>query len=177
MLRRSFTAGLTGLWLPSRAKAETKIVSDPFGLGIASGCPMPESVVLWTRLMAENGFGERLAGPVVVDWAIAEDDAMRKVVRTGKATAEAQWAHSIHVVANGLRPARPYWYRFAARGAESPIGRTKTAPALADPLATLRFAFASCQQYQQGYFTPFRHMAEEDADFVVHLGDYIYEKS
>ena len=177
MLRRSFTAGLAGFWLPSIAKAAPRMASDPFGLGIASGCPTPESVVLWTRLVAENGFGERLAEPVVVDWAIAEDDAMRKVVRTGQATAEARWAHSIHVVANGLRPARPYWYRFAVRGAESPIGRTKTAPAAADPLAKLRFAFASCQQYEQGYFTPFRHMAAEDADFVVHLGDYIYEKS
>ena len=144
MLRRSFTAGLAGLWLPSIARAEPRMARDPFGLGIASGCPTPESVVLWTRLVAEDGFGERLAGPVVVDWAIAEDDAMRKVVRTGKATAEARWAHSIHVLANGLRPARPYWYRFAVRGAESPIGRTKTAPAAADLYAALKSKAAVC---------------------------------
>ena len=77
----------------------------------------------------------------------------------------------------GLKPGRPYWYRFAVRGVASPVGRTRTAPAESERLSRLRFVFASCQQYEQGYYTAFRHMAAEDADLVVHLGDYIYEMS
>jgi alkaline phosphatase D len=100
---------------------------------------------------------------------------MQRVVASGQALAEARWAHSVHVEVQGLRPNRPYWYRFTAGGAASPVGRTRTAPAEGERLARLRFAFASCQQYEHGYYSAFRHMAAEDADVVVHLGDYIYE--
>jgi alkaline phosphatase D len=177
MLCRSFVAGLSGLWLPSAARAAPPLAADPFALGVASGRPTPASVVLWTRVMPEGERGERLVAPVRVDWAIAEDEAMRRVVGTGQAVAEAQWAHSVHVEVGGLKPGRPYWYRFAVRGVASPVGRTRTAPAESERLSHLRFVFASCQQYEQGYYTAFRHMATEDADLVVHLGDYIYEMS
>jgi alkaline phosphatase D len=177
MLRRSFVAGLGGLWLPATARAEPPLAANPFALGIASGQPRPDSVVLWTRLMAEGNHGERLIAPIPVDWMIAEDEGMRRVVGSGQAFAEARWAHSVHVEVQGLRPNRPYWYRFTARGTPSPIGRTRTAPADSERLARLRFVFASCQQYEQGFYTAFRHMAVEEADFVVHLGDYIYEAS
>jgi len=177
MLRRSFVAGLGGLWLPSAVRAEVSLAADPFALGVASGRPTPDSVVLWTRLMPAGQFGERLGPAMTVDWAIAEDEAMRRIVQTGQAMAEPDWAHSVHVEVGGLKPGRPYWYRFTVAGKASPVGRTRTAPASTERLQALRFAFASCQQYEQGYYTAFRHMAAEDIAVVVHLGDYIYEMS
>ena len=177
MLRRSFVAGMGGLWLPTAARAEPKLAANPFTLGVASGRPKAQSIVLWTRLMAERESGERLVAPVPVDWAVAEDEAMQHIIGRGQAIAEAQWAHSVHVEVQGLKPGRPYWYRFAVRGTPSPVGRTRTAPVESERLTRLRFAFASCQQYEQGFYSAFRHMAAEDADFVVHLGDYIYEIS
>ena len=175
MLRRSFVAGSVGLWLPAAARAEPKLAANPFALGVASGRPRSQSIVLWTRLMAEGERSRRLIAPVPVGWTIAEDEAMQRVVASGQATAEARWAHSVHVEVQGLRPNRPYWYRFTAEGAASPVGRTRTVPAESERVARLRFAFASCQQYEQGYYTAFRHMAAEDIDVVLHLGDYIYE--
>ena len=181
MLRRSFVAGLGGLWLPSAVRADTPppapLAADPFALGVASGRPAPDPVVLWTRLMPAGEPGERLGPAMTVGWAIAEDEAMRRVVQSGQATAEAAWAHSVHVEAGGLKPGRPYWYRFTVAGKASPVGRTRTTPAANERLPALRFAFASCQQYEQGYYTAFRHMAAEDLAAVVHLGDYIYEMS
>ena len=175
MLRRAFVAGLSGLWLPAAARARPRLAANPFALGVASGRPRPESIVLWTRLMAEGERSGRLIEPVPVGWTIAEDEAMQRVAASGQAIAEALWAHSVHVEVQGLRPNRPYWYRFTAEGAASPLGRTRTAPAESERLARLRFAFASCQQYEQGYYTAFRRMAAEDIDVVLHLGDYIYE--
>ncbi|TAJ88067.1 alkaline phosphatase D family protein [Reyranella sp.] len=182
MHRRSFVAGMGaagigGLWLPAAARAELPLADDPFALGVASGRPMPGSVVLWTRLIAAGEPGEQLSAPIPVDWAIAEDEAMQRIVGRGQAIAEARWAHSVHVEAGDLKPSRPYWYRFTVRGKASPVARTRTAPDASERLAALRFVFASCQQYEQGYYTAFRHMAAEDAAFVLHLGDYIYEKS
>ena len=176
MQRRSFVAGLGTLWLPSLARADAPLAPQPFALGVASGRPTPGSIVLWTRLMAAER-SERLGAPISVDWAIAEDEAMRRIVHSGQAIAEARWAHSVHVEVGGLKPGRHYWYRFTVRGVASPVGRTKTAPELTERLAALNFAFASCQQYEQGYYTAFHHMAADDIDLVVHLGDYIYDSS
>ena len=100
---------------------------------------------------------------------------MRRIVRQGRATAAAEAAHSVHVEVEGLDPDRWYWYRFRAGDATSPIGRTKTLPRSGADVNRLRFAFASCQHYEAGYFTAYRHMATEDLDVVFHLGDYIYE--
>ncbi|HZY55994.1 MAG TPA: alkaline phosphatase D family protein [Reyranella sp.] len=161
MLRRSFLVGMGGLAVPALAQGQ------PFPLGIASGCPRPTSIVLWTRLTAP--------GPVA--WAIAEDEGMRRVVRNGTATAEERWANSVHVDVEGLRPGRHYWYRFTANGEASPVGRTRTAPAPTDKPQALRFAIASCAQYEQGYFAAYRHMAAEELDAVLFVGDYIYEMS
>ncbi len=158
MHRRSFVAGmgatgLGGLWLPAAARAEPPLAAEPFALGVASGRPMPGSVVLWTRLIAAGEPGEQLSAPIPVDWAIAEDEAMQRIVGRGQAIAEARWAHSVHVEAGGLKPSRPYWYRFTVRGKASPVARTRTAPDASERLAALRFVFASCQQYEQGYYT------------------------
>lgn len=176
MHRRSFVAGLGALWLPSLARAEAPLAENPFGLGVASGYPRSQSVVLWTRLLAAQPT-EPLAGTFAVDWAIAEDERLQRVVRRGQATAEPRWGHSVHVEVDGLKPGRPYWYRFAVHGKESPVGRTLTAPAANERVSLLRFAFASCQQFEQGYYAALRHMAGEELNAVLFLGDYIYEIS
>lgn len=163
------------------AWAEPRFPDNPFTLGVASGEPLPDSVILWTRLAPDatapdgNGGMPRLNVPV--GWQIAEDPAFRRVVRAGIAHATPQLAHSVHVDVRGLRPDRVYWYRFRAGQHVSATGRTRTAPRPDAALASLSFAFASCQNLPEGHFTALRHLAEEDLDFVVHLGDYIYEGS
>lgn len=151
----------------------------PFKLGVASGDPLPDGVVLWTRLapqpLAEGGHGGMPDARVPVQWEVAEDERFRRVVQRGTASAYPELAHSVHVELTGLKPDRWYYYRFRARGAISPVGRTKTTPAYGAAVDRLRFAFASCQRYTDGYFTAYEHMAQEDLDLVVHLGDYIYE--
>jgi alkaline phosphatase D len=177
MKRRSFVAGLgSALWLPSLARAAAPLPPDPFGLGVASGRPQPTAVVLWTRLMAADP-ADRLDGTIPVGWSIAEDEQMQKVVRSGEEAAEPRWGHSVHVDVDGLQPNRHYWYRFTVQGKASPVGRTRTAPEPTDPTATLRFSFASCQQYEQGFYSAQRAVAEEELNAVMFVGDYIYETS
>lgn len=177
--RRAFLAGglaLIGAGALSRVQARPRWDASPFSLGVASGDPSEDGVVLWTRLAPDplNG-GGMVPGAVEVTWEIAEDDAMRRIVKSGRAAATADWAHAVHVEADGLQPHREYWYRFHAGAATSPIGRTRTLPRSKDDVDRLRFAFASCQHYETGFFTAYRHMATEDLDLVFHLGDYIYE--
>ena len=149
----------------------------PFTLGVASGDPLPDAVVLWTRLAPAplEPFGGMEHVNVPVRWEVALDERFRDVVRRGTALARPEYGHSVHVDVRGLRPGREYFYRFAYRTEESPVGRTKTAPASSAAPAALAFAFASCQAYPDGFYTAYRHMADEDLDFVVHLGDYLYE--
>ena len=110
-----------------------------------------------------------------MSWDVATDDTMRNVVRTGLVEADRRFAYSVHVEVGGLEPGRPYWYRFTALGQQSPIGRTKTAPAPRAEPERMRLAFASCSNWEMGYFSAYRHMAEENPDLVIFLGDYIYE--
>lgn len=112
---------------------------------------------------------------VEVAWEIAEDEQMAKVVKKGRVTANADWAHSVHVEVNGLKPDRWYWYQFKAGNEISPKGRTRTMPGNDVTPEALRFAFVSCNHYETGYFTAFDHLSREGLDLVVHLGDYIYE--
>ncbi|HEU0058824.1 MAG TPA: alkaline phosphatase D family protein [Hyphomicrobiaceae bacterium] len=153
---------------------------DPFSLGVAAGEPSPDGFVLWTRLarepLAADGFGG-LSEPVLVLWEVAGDEGMRQVVRQGRVEAQRRSAHSVHVEVTGLEPNRPYWYRFTALGEQSPIGRARTTPAPADRLERFRFAFASCSNWQVGYFSAYRHMVDEQPDLVLFLGDYIYEST
>ncbi|MBT3766121.1 MAG: alkaline phosphatase [Rhodospirillaceae bacterium] len=148
----------------------------PFTLGVASGDPFPDSVVLWTRLAPDplNG-GGMLPKPQNVHWEMATDSGFKKIVQTGKTVAHPAWAHSVHVDVKGLQPGRSYWYRFHTAKFTSPIGRTRTAPSPFSKPEQVRFAFASCQNYEQGYYTAHRHMSRENLDFVLFLGDYIYE--
>jgi alkaline phosphatase D len=134
-------------------------------------------VVLWTRLAPEPlvpGGGMPTA-PVEVAWELASDDAFRHVERRGSGYATPDWAHSVHVEATGLTPARDYWYRFTSGGERSVVGRTRTAPARGETPAELKLAVASCQHYEQGHYAAYRAMAAENLDLVVHVGDYIYE--
>ncbi|GAA1863034.1 alkaline phosphatase D family protein [Asanoa iriomotensis] len=169
----------TGAFVSSRPHKEPRFQTDPFSLGVASGDPLPDGVVLWTRLapdpLAPDGLGGMPPTPVRVRWQVATDERFRHVVRYGYVETSPELAHSVHAEVHGLAPGRGYFYRFAAGNAESPVGRTRTAPAVGDPVGRLRFAFASCQAWQDGFYTAYRHMAAEDLDFVVHLGDYIYE--
>lgn len=152
-----------------------------FPLGVASGYPGPEGIVLWTRLapepLAPDGTGGMPDRAVSVVWEVAEDPRFERVARRGDALAEARWAHSLHVEVVGLRPGRDYWYRFLFEGQSSAVGHARTAPAPDTAPERLRFAHASCQHYEQGWFTAHRHMAAEDLDLVAFLGDYIYESS
>ncbi len=148
----------------------------PFTLGVTSGDPLPDSVVLWTRLAPDPLHGGGMPPvPVPVQWEISTDERFRSVARRGTAQATPEWGHAVHAEVQGLLPERWYWYRFRAGSEVSPVGRTRTAAAPQAPAQRFRFAFASCQMYEHGYYTAFRHMAEEDLDLVVHLGDYIYE--
>jgi alkaline phosphatase D len=162
-----------------RAIAAPRFSDYPFKLGVASGDPRPDGVVLWTRLapkpQAEGGRGGMPRQNVAVRWEVATDEKFRRVVQRGTAVARPELGHSVHVEVRGLAPRRPYFYRFKAGSETSPVGRTKTTPPLGAYTSRLSFAFASCQQYEHGYFGAYRRMAREDLDLVVHLGDYIYE--
>lgn len=155
-----------------------RFAANPFSLGIASGDPLPNGVVLWTRLAPDPLHGGGMPPePVTVLWQLAADESMRRVVKQGTAVALPELAHSVHVEVDGLEPDRWYWYRFRAGSFTSPVGRTRTAPAPGARVERFRFAFASCQNWQDGYYGAYQHMAKEDLDLVVHLGDYIYESA
>ena len=181
MLR--LTGALAGMaaaaqFTPAPATAAPRYSDNPFTLGVASGEPLPDGVVLWTRLapvpLAEDGLGGMPPSDVAVRWEVAEDPGMRRVVRRGSAAAKRDFAHSVHVEVTGLRPGREYWYRFRSGGELSAVGRTKTAPP-AGSLTPMTLAFATCQSWSDGFYTAYRHLADQDLDLVAHLGDYIYE--
>jgi len=156
----------------------------PFTLGVASGEPLPDGVIIWTRLAPDplSRTPDRPGGmpdeSVLVRWQVAEDEAFTRVAAEGRAVANQAWAHSVHVRVSGLRPGTEYFYRFGVgepfENTASPVGRTKTAPAR-DAETPVRFGMVSCQRYEHGYYTAYRHLAAERPDLVVHLGDYIYE--
>jgi alkaline phosphatase D len=171
--RRRFLKTLGALAVSTRVHGQARFASYPFTLGVASGYPTPESVILWTRLAGSSLDSQAIP----VRWEIFGDEALRRPVFSGEQTADPAWAHSVHVEVPGLKPERWYWYRFSAGDAQSPVGRTRTAAAAGAPAPRLRFAFASCQQYEQGYFGAYRHIAADAPDLVAFLGDYIYESS
>ena len=158
------------------ALAQPALTRYPFTLGVASGDPLPDGVVLWTRLAPDplNGGGMPMVN-VPVRWEIAHDDRFARIAGSGTATARPELGHSVHVEAAGLEAGREYFYRFHAGGDTSSVGRTRTAPAAGAPIDRLRFAVCGCSHFETGYFTAFRHLAAESFDFVFHTGDYIYE--
>jgi alkaline phosphatase D len=168
MNRREFILAFGAL--PAlRGERQFRLRSNPFTLGVASGDPTPGGVVLWTRLSGVNQ--QRVA----VNWEIAEDDRFRRIAKKGSSLALPEFGHSVHAEVAGLQAGRDYWYRFMTGGEVSPVGKTRTARTAAGTGNPFRFAFVSCQNYEHGYYTAYRHLAAEDLDVVVHLGDYIYE--
>ncbi len=140
-----------------------------FKYGVASGDPTSDRVVLWTR------YGSRAQGPAELRWTLAKDPDFQSVVGSGSVMATAEADFTAQVDVGGLEPATHYWYRFESHeGHVSPTGRTKT-------LATkdvdhVRFGVVSCAKFNAGFFNGYARMAErDDLDFVLHLGDYIYE--
>ena len=163
-------------WLPRSAWSGVNFRADPFALGVASGSPTHDSVVLWTRLVFGTASdAPPSAGPATVRWEVADDDKFKRIARTGQAQAVPELAHSVHAEVAGLAPDRWYFYRFMAGAAVSPVGRTRTLPGADAAVARLRLGYASCQKWEDGYFTAWRHMLAENLDAVLFLGDYIYE--
>lgn len=162
---------------PTAAAPPPKV--DPFTLGIASGDPWPDGFVIWTRLapdpLADNGMGGMPERDYRVQWQVATDERFRRVVASGSVRAEARDGHSVHVEVKGLEPGREYYYRFRQNRWLSPVGRALTAPAPGAEIAALSMAVASCSQFEHGYFTAYRRLAEDRPDLVLHLGDYLYE--
>ncbi|UWZ34720.1 alkaline phosphatase D family protein [Dactylosporangium roseum] len=162
------------------SRPSPKLPDEVFALGVASGDPLPEAVVIWTRLAPDplrlDGTGGMPPETFPVDWEIAEDELFQKVVHRGTWPATADDAHSVHVDVRGLRAGREYYYRFRAGGQISPAGRTRTAPVPGSRPARVRFATASCQRFTDGYYTAYQDMLRYDPDLVFHLGDYFYEK-
>jgi alkaline phosphatase D len=178
-LLRAAALGACGfLGAPRARAARMRFRDDPFKLGVASGAPRATSVLLWTRLAPRPLEGGGMDPQACeVRWQVAADERFRRVLREGEALAEPGRGHAVHVEVDGLEPGREYHYRFTAGGATSPAGRTRTAPAPGRGDDRLRLAFASCQQYEQGYYGAHRHLAAEGVDLVAFLGDYIYESS
>src|SRR4051794_32808606 len=136
-----------------------------FEHGVASGDPLADGIVLWTRAPDQAS----------VRWVLARDPDLRDVVQQGTSPVAAARDHTVHVDVRGLEPATTYWYAFEAGGERSPVARTRTLAA--DP-GRVRFAMCSCAKFNAGFFNAYARMAEhEDLDFVLHLGDYIYEPS
>jgi len=161
----------------STTRAAARLAGDPFTLGVASGDPLADRVVLWTRLavdpLATDGAGGMATDTLDVEWEVAADDGFARVVRSGVATAEPDHGHAVHVDVDGLDPATEYHYRFRVGEYTSPPGRTRTLP----DGSPARFALAvvNCQWLETGAYGAYRNLLDEDVDLVVHLGDYIYE--
>ncbi len=182
--RRNFLAAASALavWpLVSQntfgiVRRAAKLADYPFQLGVASGDPLTSGVVLWTRLAPKPIAGGGMPDEALeVAWELADDEAFSRVVQKGTHVTTTADAHSVHVEVAGLAPDRWYFYRFHAAGETSPVGRTRTAPALDAVPDQLKFAFASCQHYETGFYPAYEAMLKDNLDLVVHLGDYIYE--
>ncbi len=168
-----FCAGVPNVW---RVTGRPKLADNPFTLGVASGDPTSDSCVIWTRLapdpLAPQGGMPGLRA--VIGWEVAHDEGFGNVVRQGRYTCAPELGFSAHVDVQGLEPDRWYFYRFTMADGASPVGRLRTTPRAGDA-QPLDFAFVSCNHWEQGLFTAYGHLAEEDLDLVAHLGDYIYE--
>jgi alkaline phosphatase D len=156
-------------------KKLTEIVSPyyqeadkPFYHGVASGDPLADRVIIWTRVTPENSVSE-----IKTKWEIAENEAFQPVLKKGTVTTSPEHDYTVKVDVDGLQPNRSYYYRFMAFDKTSPVGRTKTLPV--GSVDSLKFAVVSCSNWQHGYFNAYERIAEKSVDVVLHLGDYIYE--
>lgn len=177
--RRLFVAAapLTLIGAPSILRAQSLFKTFPFALGIASGDPSPDGFVIWTRIAPDpfDLHGGMVMAPMDVEWEVASDDRFATIVAKGTTVARPEVAHAVHVEVAGLQPNRPYWYRFTTGGERSFSGRARTLPAAGAAMDKLKFGVVGCQNYEDGYFGAYNHLAREELDFVFHYGDYIYE--
>ncbi len=165
-------APLAAAWPAGAAEAPA------FLHGVASGDPLPDGILLWTRVTPteEATPGSGLGPDVEVAWTVAKDKAFTTVVAKGSVTATAASDHTVKADVRGLAPATDYWFRFSAGGTDSPAARTRTAPAADAAVTNLRFGVVSCANWEAGWFSSYRHLAARgDLDAWLHLGDYIYE--
>ena len=154
--------------------APLELSGDPFTLGIASGDPDATGVVLWTRLAPDPLAGGGMpADDVEVLWEVSATDDFAQVAASGSEVAVAAHGHSVHAIAM-LEPG-DWFFRFRAGGYTSPVGITRPAPAASSSVQSARFAVGSCQNYSDGYYAAHRDITEQQPDFTVWLGDYIYE--
>lgn len=167
-------AGASVQWLASAAFSQTSFSQDPFAFGVASGSPTHDSVVLWTRLAPGAVIHERQA-PLTVRWELAHDPQFKRLVSQGQGAASPELGYSVHVEVPALEADRWYHYRFMVGEAVSPAGRTRTFPRPDAQVKRLRLGYASCQKWEDGHFSAWRHMRGENLDAVLFLGDYIYE--
>lgn len=178
--RRLFIAGAatTALTAPAILRGQSIFREFPFSLGVAAGDPSADGFVIWTKIAPEplavhGGIG---MAPLPVQWEVASDDRFATIVQKGEAIARPELGHAVHVELAGLEANRPYFYRFSVGGERSLRGTAKTLPALGSNPTALKFGVAGCQNYEDGYFSAFRHLAaEDDLAFVYHYGDFIYE--
>ncbi|WP_309059086.1 alkaline phosphatase D family protein [Streptomyces sp.] len=167
-------AGPLAASLPARAATQ----APAFLHGVASGDPLPDGVLLWTRVTPtpEAIPGSGLGPDTEVSWTVARDRAFTDVVAKGSTLATAASDHTVKADIRGLRPATDYWFRFSAGGTDSPVARTRTAPAADAAVTGLRFGVVSCSNWEAGHFSAYRHLAARgDLDAWLHLGDYLYE--
>ncbi|MEU6572982.1 alkaline phosphatase D family protein [Streptomyces sp. NPDC046805] len=160
--------------LPARADAG----APSFLHGVASGDPLPDGVLLWTRVTPtpEAIPGSGVGPDTEVSWVVATDKALGNVVAQGSTTATAASDHTVKADIRALAPATDYWFRFSAGGTDSPVAHTRTAPAADATVPNLRFGVVSCANWEAGYFSSYRYLASRgDLDAWLHLGDYIYE--
>ncbi|WP_304352255.1 alkaline phosphatase [Comamonas testosteroni] len=165
--------------LPAWARATESLTHNPFTLGVASGDPEPDNILIWTRLTAPLDYLGTAVAPDLaaqtVHWEVAHDTQFRQPVAHGQTQAMAEWGHAVHVQVNGLSPDRWYFYRFRCGDAFSTTARCRTAPAAGADVRRLRLAVASCQRWEHGFYSAWADAAQASPDLVLFLGDYIYE--
>ena len=162
----------------AEAKGKKRDCFDPFSYGVASGDPLPDRVIIWTRVnpSADATPGSGLGAPVRGNWEVSRNPHFTQRVAAGHFITSAATDHTVKIDVTCLSPGTDYYYRFTTRGEKSPVGRMRTAPAAVANPSSVRFGLASCSNFEAGYFTAYRHLAQrDDLDFILHVGDYIYE--
>lgn len=170
--RRTFLLAAGSAAVATAALTPGASAGEPvFAHGVASGDPLPDGILLWTRVTTD-------ADRVSVTWEIAHQPTFDRIVRSGRVFTGAERDHTVKIEVHGLRPRTAYYYRFRLNGTTSPTGRTKTAPDEDFDCGRLRFGVVSCADWSIGHFAAYRFLADRsDLDAIVHLGDYIYEDS
>ena len=179
-LSRSALALALAPWQQVLAAPDTARVwrHSPFALGVASGRPQSDAIMLWTRLLIHDDDRQAVgADPVRVTVEVFADDQLKRRIYQGEVITDATRGHAVHAPVRGLQPDRHYWYRFRQGDALSAVGHTRTLPGPNAEVSSLRLALASCQHYEQGQYVAHDEIARQSLDLVLFVGDYIYESS